>query len=59
MGRLPVSKGKKIEVTVLLKDDQRQRTVAKKVGVSQCCEEIESRCTIDKCSRPRSKTTFN
>ena len=48
MGRAPVSKDKKIEVTVLLKDDQSQRTVAKKVGVSQCCvgnvvEEIESR----------------
>ena len=37
MGRAPVSKDKKIEVTALLKDDQSQRTVAKKVGVSQCC----------------------
>ena len=32
-----MSKDKKIEVTALLKDDQSQRTIAKKVGVSQCC----------------------
>ena len=32
-----MSKDKKIEVTALLKDGQSQRTVAKKVGVSQCC----------------------
>ena len=37
MGWAPVSKDKKIEVTALLKDGQSQRTVAKKVGVSQCC----------------------
>ena len=37
MGRAPGSKDKKIEVTALLKDDQSQRTVAKKIGVSQCC----------------------
>ena len=37
MGRAPVSKDKKIEVTALLKDDQSQRTIAKKIGVSQCC----------------------
>ena len=37
MARAPVYKHKKIEVTALLKDDQSQRTVAKKVGVSQCC----------------------
>ena len=37
MGRAPVSKDKKIEVTALLKDGQSQRTVAKKVGVSRCC----------------------
>ena len=36
MRRARVSKDKKIEVTSLLKDDQSQRTVAKKVGVSQC-----------------------
>ena len=32
-----MSKDKKIEVTALLKDDQSQQTVAKNVGVSQCC----------------------
>ena len=32
-----MSKDKKIEVTPLLKDDQSQRTLAKRVGVSQCC----------------------
>ena len=37
MGRAPVYKDKKIEVTALLKYGQSQRTVAKKVGVSQCC----------------------
>ena len=37
MGRAPVSKDKKIEVTALLEDDQSQRTIAKKVSVSQCC----------------------
>ena len=37
MGRAPVYKDKKIEVTALLKDDQSQRTVARKVGVFQCC----------------------
>ena len=37
MGQAPVSKDKKNEVTALLKDDQSQRAVAKKVGVSQCC----------------------
>ena len=37
MGRAPVYKEKKIEVTTQLKDGQSQRTVAKKVGVSQCC----------------------
>ena len=37
MERALVSKDKKIEVTTLLKDGQNQRTVAKKVAVSQYC----------------------
>ena len=32
-----MSNDKKIEVTALLKDDQNQRTVAKKVDDSRCC----------------------
>ena len=37
MGWALVSKDKRIEHIALLKDGQSQRTVAKKVGVSQCC----------------------
>ena len=37
MERVPVSKDKKIEVAVLLKDGQSQRKVAEKFGVSRCC----------------------
>ena len=36
MGRVSVSKDKKIEVTALLKNGQSQPTVAKKVGISRC-----------------------
>ena len=37
MGRALVYKHKRIKVTTLLKDDQSQGTIAKKIGVSQCC----------------------
>ena len=48
MGRAPMSKDKKIEVTALLKDDQSQRTVAKKVGVSQCCvDNVAKKLKVD------------
>ena len=48
MGRTPVYKYKKIEVTALLKDDQSQRTVAKKTGVSQCCvDNVTKKLKVD------------
>ena len=48
MGRAPVSKDKQIAVTALLKDGQSQQTVAKKVGVSQCCVgNVLKKLTID------------
>ena len=64
MGRESVSKDKKIEATVLLKDGQSQRIVAKKgqrfsMLCWQCAEEIENRCIFDKCPWSRSKTTLN
>ena len=48
MGRVPVYKEKKIEVTALLKDGQNQRTVAKKVAVSQCCvDNVTKKLKVD------------
>ena len=64
MGRTPAYKEKKIEVTALLKDGQSQRTVAKKVGVSQFCvgnvaKKLKVDAPLTNAPGPRSKETFN